>query len=87
MVTFTPDVGHGNSGPQGYAEIRNGRYSTRGRDGRATVGGPHAIAVLGFDGKNPTEESPHGRRLFPEYQLEHDLPQGRGTLDINVPAR
>ncbi len=86
MVTFSPDVRQGNSGPQGYAEIRNGRYSTRDRDGRATVGGPHIVAVIGFDGRNPTEESPHGRRLFSEFQMEHDVPQGQTTLDIEVPA-
>jgi len=85
MVLFSPDVRKGNSGPQGYAEIHNGQYSTREGEGRATVGGPHIVSVIGFDGQNPTEESPHGRRLFPEYQMEYDLPESQGTLDIVVP--
>lgn len=86
MVTFSPDVRQGNSGPQGYAEIHNGHYDTRAGEGRATVGGPHSITVMGFDGQNPTEESPHGRRLFPPYQMEYDLPESSTTLDLPVPA-
>ncbi len=85
IVTFSPDVRQDNSGPQVYAEIRDGHYSTRRRGGRATVGGPHVVAVMGFDGVNPTEDSPHGRRLFPEYQLEYDLPESQTTWDLVVP--
>ena len=85
MVTFSPDTRRGNSGHQGFAEIHNGHYSTSGGNGRGTVGGPHIVAVLGFDGQTSTEESPHGKMLFPEYRLEHDIADGRTTLDLAVP--
>lgn len=85
MVTFSPDTRRGNSGHQGFAEIRDGRYSTSSGNGRGTAGGPHIVAVLGFDGQNPTEESPQGKMLFPEYRLEHDIADGRTTLDLVVP--
>lgn len=84
-VTFTPDVRKGNSGVQGAAPIRNGRYDTRDRDGRGTSGGPQIVKVLGYDGGPATETDPLGNRLFPEYQAEHDLPAQDSTLDLAVP--
>lgn len=85
-VTFTPDVRKGNSGPQGAAPIRNGRYDTRDAGGRGTTGGPQIVSVRGFDGSPPTETDPLGRQLFAEHQAEHDLPKENTTLDLAVPA-
>jgi hypothetical protein len=85
IITFTPDVRQGNSGAQGVAKIRNGRYSTRDSGGRGAAPGPQVITVLGYDGQNPTDESPLGQMLFPEYQLERDLSESRSTLDIAIP--
>jgi hypothetical protein len=85
MVTFTPDVGQGNSGPQGAAMIEDGRFDTAGRDGLGVVGGPHVIAVIGYDGSEPTESNPLGEPLFSEYTVEKDLPKHDTTLAITVP--
>ncbi len=84
MITFSPDTRRGNSGHQGFAEIRDGQYSTGSGNGRGTVGGPHIVAVLGFDGENPTEESPHGQMLFPEYHREYDLTEKNTTLNLSA---
>ncbi|HBO43342.1 MAG TPA: hypothetical protein DD670_05295, partial [Planctomycetaceae bacterium] len=39
FVIFSPDASKHNSGPQGMAAIVNGKYDTRGTDGRAAVPG------------------------------------------------
>jgi len=85
MITFTPDGRKGNSGPQGAAPIRDGRFDTDDPQGRGTVGGAQIIAILGYDGSEPTETDPLGKRLFPEYQLERELPKEDTTLDVTVP--
>jgi hypothetical protein len=74
-ITFTPDSVKGNSGPQGFARIIDGRYTTAARDGKGTVGGPHLVTVWGFDGIEPTETDPNGQRLFAEFQTARDLAQ------------
>jgi hypothetical protein len=45
---FNPDVGKGNDGPQGYADIREGKFDTR-EGGRGTPGGPMVIRIEGFE--------------------------------------
>ena len=84
MITFTPDARQGNSGPQGFAAIHDGHYSTR-QDWRGPVSGPHVVAVAGYDGKQPTDEAPLGRMLFEEYRLEHTIPESQSSFDISVP--
>lgn len=84
MVTFTPDARQGNSGPQGFAPIRAGRYSTR-EDGRGPGSGPHLVAVIGYDGRQPTDESPMGRLLFEGHQFPYAIPEAASSLDIPVP--
>ncbi len=85
MVTFTPDVRQGNTGHQGLAVIHNGQFSTRAKGGRGPGSGPHVIAVLGYDGKQPTDESPLGQMLFEQYQFTHTLPEAQSSFDISVP--
>ncbi len=82
-ITFEPDAAKNNSGPAGYAEIKDGRYQTPADKG--TVGGPHQVRIVGFDGR-PVGESPDGTPLFPEYRTTANLPKGEGTQDFDVPA-
>ena len=82
-IIFQPDSSAGNSGPQGAAEIRNGKYDTSDRKG--IIGGPHIVRITGFDGvaENEMEVVPP---LFAEYQIKSDLPKESGTIDFEVPA-
>jgi hypothetical protein len=76
-VLFTPDGAKGNSGPQGIAQIRDGRFDTAGADGKGIAGGPTVIRVTGLSGP--------GGKLLCEYEIQADLPRGDGTHNIEVP--
>jgi len=82
-IIFQPDSSAGNSGPQGAAEIRDGRYDTA--DGKRLVGGPHIVRITGFEGVAESEMDVVPP-LFPEYQTKADLPKESGTMDFEVPA-
>ena len=84
QIVFSPDASAGNSGPQGAAEILNGKYNTA---GKGTIGGPHVVHITGLPSK-PTaanEENPI-QPLFPEYRTNADLPKQKSTMDFEVPA-
>lgn len=83
-IIFEPDASKGNDGPQGMAPIQNGQFDTA-RGGRATVGGPHVIQILGCDGVNITETSPQGKPLFPPHVTSAEIPKKRATLNFDVP--
>jgi hypothetical protein len=86
VVTFSPDVRKGNSGPQGVAAIVDGRYDTRSGGGRAPVPGAVNVNVAGFDGLDVNEESPYGNKLFERQTISIDVPTGSDTeLDLIVP--
>jgi hypothetical protein len=76
-ILFTPDADKDNSGPQGIAQIRNGRYDTSGSEGKGIAGGPTVIRVTGF-----TEA---GGKLLCEVEVTADLPKDGGTHNINIP--
>ena len=78
-VLFTPDGAKGNSGPQGIAQIRNGKYDTGASDGKGIAGGPTVIRITGFTGP--------GGKLLCETEIQVDLPRGDGVHDINVPKK
>lgn len=85
QMIFSPDTAAGNSGPQGFAEIRDGKYQTA--EGKGTVGGPHVVQITGF-GSDPatgSEDNPVPP-LFSEYQTKADLPKEDATMDFEVPA-
>ena len=77
-VLFTPDGAAGNDGPQGIAIIENGKFDTRGAEGKGAAGGPTVVKVNGFDKQG-------GKWLF-EYEYKVDLPKADSTLTIEVPA-
>ncbi|HWL08387.1 MAG TPA: hypothetical protein VNQ76_08285 [Planctomicrobium sp.] len=83
-IVFEPDSSKGNSGPQGFAEIKNGVYDTGLRDGRGSTGGPMVISIQGKTEEVVTEGST-GRFLFQDFHMEKDLPKEKTTLDIDIP--
>ena len=76
-VVFTPDGSKKNSGPQGIAQIRDGKYDTAASGGKGFGGGPTIIRVTGFSGE--------GGKVICEYQYKADLPRSETTHDIDVP--
>ena len=76
-VVFTPDGSKMHSGPQGFANIRDGKYDTSASGGKGFAGGPTVIRVTGF--------SAEGGKLLCEYEWSVDLPTTEGTFDIEVP--
>ncbi len=85
-IQFEPDTSKGNRGPAGYAEIKDGVYNTQ-QTGKGTVGGPHVVVILGFDGKpRPEAELDSGTPIFPDYRTTADLPEEPASKDFDVPA-
>jgi hypothetical protein len=78
-VLLTPDAARKNSGPQGIAQIRDGRYDTGGADGKGYAGGPTIIRVTGFSGP--------GGKLLCEVEIPADLPRADATHNIDVPKQ
>jgi len=78
-VVFTPDGTKQNSGSQGIAAIRDGRYDTSSSEGKGFAGGPTVIRVTGLTG-------PAGKPLC-EYEYRADLPRQDGEHDIEVPKK
>jgi len=85
-IIFTPDTSKQNSGPQGVATIRDGKYDTASK-GRGVVGGLHKVIIEGLNDEVPdeTEENPTPPP-FPEFTTEVDLPKETSTQDFTVPA-
>ena len=83
-IIFQPNASAGNSGPQGAAEIRDGKYDTS-ANGKGMIGGPHIVRITGFDGIAETEMD-IVKPLFAEYQIEVDLPEESGAKDFEVPG-
>ncbi len=82
-IVFQPDTSKGNSGPQGVADIRDGKYDTS--DGKGLIGGPHIVRITGFDAVAASEDDVV-HALFAEYGIQADLPRKSGTMDFEVPA-
>src|SRR5688572_24253862 len=71
-VLFTPDGARQNSGPQGIAIIRDGKFDTA-LDGQGIAGGPTVVRVTGL--------SAMGGKLLCEHELNADLPREDSTHD------
>ena len=78
-VLFTPDGAKQNKGPQGIAQIRDGKYDTGAAGGKGIAGGPTVIRVTGFTGE--------GGKLICESEWSVDLPRQDGTFKVEVPKR
>jgi len=78
-VLFTPDGAKGNSGAQGIADIKDGKYDTQGSRAPGFAGGPTVVRVMAF-------RDAGGKELICEYEYQADLPKSAITHNIDVPA-
>jgi len=76
-VLFTPDGA--NAGPQGIADIRDGKYDTAAARGKGIAGGPTVVRVTGLSGPPP------GGKLLCEYEYRVELPREDTTHKVEVP--
>jgi hypothetical protein len=81
-IYFTPDTAKGNDGPQGFAEIKEGKFDTR-DNGQGAIGGAMIVIVAGNDG---TLGNGAGTPLFDDYSIKADLPATSSTQNFDVPA-
>jgi hypothetical protein len=82
LIFFDPLDG----GPQGFANIENGRYDTAtAGQGKGIRGGKYSIRINGFDGK-VGPEAPFGAAVFPEHTFSKELPAQTQTFDYEVPG-
>ncbi|MBN9120162.1 MAG: hypothetical protein J0I06_13530 [Planctomycetes bacterium] len=91
-IYFIPDGSKGNTGPTGYADIKNGEYDTGAPGGSHAPAGPVIIAVEGQDPSAPlekkdkTSEDVAVKVLFPRYEVPAELPKEKSTKDVEVPG-
>jgi hypothetical protein len=86
-VYIRPDSAKGNSGPTGYANIKDGAYDTSAEGGRGAVTGPVIFVVEGLDPNPPPNAGPDVTTtvLFPNYELPAELQESNSVKDIDVP--
>lgn len=85
LVFLDPDAAKGGTGRQGFANIKDGKFTTA-VDGRGIAGGMYVIRVLGYDGK-ARDELPFGMPLFDEHQEARELPAANSELTLAVPTK
>lgn len=78
-VLFTPDGSKGNKGPQGIAQIRDGKFDTGAEGGKGIAGGPTIIRLTGMTGQ--------AGKTVCEYEWPMDLPKADGKQDLDVPKK
>lgn len=88
LVTFSPDSSQGNSGPQGIARVRDGKFDTRSEGGKAPVAGPQVVLVRGADGQAYEDdagiEHADGKPLFAPWTTTVDIREEQLTFDLQV---
>ncbi|GAA4427993.1 hypothetical protein [Bremerella cremea] len=88
-IYFTPDSSQGNQGPQGVAEISDGKYDTS-ESRFGVVGGPYIVRIDGYDGVQPADDEdglfPDGQVVFRDYEVKLTLPEENHVEDIQIPA-
>jgi hypothetical protein len=89
QIDFIPDKSKGHSGPQGHAQIIDGKYNTA-EDGQGVVKGPHEIRITAYPerpadtGEDETAAVEGSEPLFFGYTMHEDL--NPPTQDFTVPA-
>lgn len=84
-IYFDPDVIKKNSGPQGVAMIKDGKFDTRFANSRGCVQGSHIATIHACDGKNKSESKPFGNKMFKPYTVEVEIPANGGEVNLVVP--
>jgi hypothetical protein len=82
LIFFDPDVTKGGTGPQGFANILDGKFTTA-VQGKGIRGGAYVIRVNGYDGKE-APEAPFGQYLFPEHEEKKDMPKANSELNLAI---
>ena len=85
LIVFEPDATRGNRGPQGYAQIFDGRYETE-KFGKGAIVGALTVEITGFPPGDGSAGNP-GTPLFPPYKTRTQISADRSTLDFEVPDR
>jgi hypothetical protein len=85
LIFFDPDATKKATGPQGFANITDGKFTTADK-GKGVRGGAYTIRINGFDGKE-APEAPFGQALFPEHTESRELPKANTELKIDVPVK
>ena len=76
-VIISPDASKKNSGPQGRASIKDGKFDTATAGGMGIGGGPSVIRVNGLSG-------PGGKTLC-EHEFTADLSKSDASREIKIP--
>ncbi len=88
-IYFMPDGTKGNSGPTGYANIKDGKYDTAAPGSRGVTPGPNKVTIEGTDPSAPPAGETSGdvtsTLLFTGYETTADLPEAASTKDFDVP--
>jgi len=87
-VYILPDGSKGNTGPSGFADIKDGQYDTKLPGGKAAPKGAVIFAVEGIDPVPPPNAGPDVTTtvLFPRYEVSGEVTPSTNTKDIDVPA-
>ena len=78
-ILFTPDGAKENSGPQGIAQIRNGKFDTGAVDGKGIAGGHTVVRITGFTAQ--------GGKILCETEIRLELPRADQTKSFDVPLK
>ena len=85
QVIFEPDPEKGNTGPQGYARIKDGEFQTVPK--RGSVGGPVIVRIVPCDGI-VSPALPFGNPILKTaYETRIELPYESSTQEFAVPAQ
>jgi hypothetical protein len=85
ILYFTPDTSKGSTGPQGFAQIKDGAFDTRHPLSKGCATGPHKVTIQGCDGKNIRPNRPYGDSLFVPVEIDVDIPIDGGEVNLIVP--
>ncbi|WP_198000393.1 hypothetical protein [Gimesia alba] len=87
-VLFIADADEGNAGPQGVAEINDGKFNTA-EAGRGVVGGAYKVIIKGRSVRASAEddEGQGAEPLFADYQTAVVFPEENTEQKFEVPER
>ncbi len=86
LIVFEPDPARGNSGQQGHADIKDGKFDTR-QSHKRVVLGAQVVRITGGDGVNPEPFTPFGNLLFEEHTTQMDVTKDQPPLQLDVPGQ
>jgi hypothetical protein len=69
--------------PQGYALIKDGKFSTAESGGRPVKPGKYTVRIDGFDGK-PGNELPLGKKLFSDHTETKEITPPAATIEFDI---